>query len=561
MVARDGSGPKTTRTVTSCAECLAWGLTYARGVCLACYNFSNPRFGHHVGECGSCTRWVPLKTGYCRLCWCQAHEDRAVLAEDARSRVVLAPYLPTVRCHQLFFAGMTKRTARPRVTPRRRGTKGRPLKPAPPAAARPPTLATQLLLFDDVPGRDYRAVRVDLRRQPAPDNPWLAWALHLAHRLAEVRGWQPTVRRGMQRTLVCLLAHHTAGDSILASDVCAVASSYSTNTDYTLEILATMEIVTDNQPTTFDTWLPTKLFGLSPAIAREAGRWARCLHDGGPRSRPRAADTARAYLRWARPALLDWSTRYDHLREVTHDDVLGCLGGLRGEARRSTVTALRSLFGWARRAGVIFRNPANGIKLGKRDYPVWQPLAPSEITAAVAAARSPAARVFVALASIHAARPGTVRGLQLNDVDLADRRLTIAGHERPMDDVTYQVLREWLTYRARRWPDTANPHLLISRESALRHGPISTTFLLNLRGLPATVERLRIDRQLEEALAVGFDPLHLAAVFGIAEDTAIRYAANARQLLESPHEATASTSVATRASTWHTERSGRLGSR
>ncbi|MFC4853965.1 hypothetical protein [Actinophytocola glycyrrhizae] len=52
--------------------------------------------------------------------------------------------------------------------------------------------------------------------------------------------------------------------------------------------------------------------------------------------------------------------------------------------------------------------------------------------------------------------------------------------------------------------------------------------MLNLRGLPATVERLRIDRQLEEALTVGFDPLHLAAVFGIAETTAIRYAANAR---------------------------------
>ena len=31
-------------------------------------------------------------------------------------------------------------------------------------------------------------------------------------------------------------------------------------------------------------------------------------------------------------------------------------------------------------------------------------------------------------------------------------------------------------------------------------------------------------------MATGFDPLHLAEVFGISEDTAIRYAVNARQL-------------------------------
>ncbi len=31
-------------------------------------------------------------------------------------------------------------------------------------------------------------------------------------------------------------------------------------------------------------------------------------------------------------------------------------------------------------------------------------------------------------------------------------------------------------------------------------------------------------------MATGFDPLHLAEVFGISNDTAIRYAVNARQL-------------------------------
>lgn len=57
-----------------------------------------------------------------------------------------------------------------------------------------------------------------------------------------------------------------------------------------------------------------------------------------------------------------------------------------------------------------------------------------------------------------------------------------------------------------------------------------------LRGQAATLERLRVDRQLEEALTHGPDPLHLAAVFGIDQKTAIRYAASARQLLETAAE-------------------------
>lgn len=45
-----------------------------------------------------------------------------------------------------------------------------------------------------------------------------------------------------------------------------------------------------------------------------------------------------------------------------------------------------------------------------------------------------------------------------------------------------------------------------------------------------------MDRQLEEALTHGSDPLHLVAVFGIAENTAVRYARAARQLLETSLE-------------------------
>jgi hypothetical protein len=49
-------------------------------------------------------------------------------------------------------------------------------------------------------------------------------------------------------------------------------------------------------------------------------------------------------------------------------------------------------------------------------------------------------------------------------------------------------------------------------------------------------EFLRIDRQLEEALATGADPLHLAATFGLHPGTAVRYASSARQLLQTAAE-------------------------
>jgi hypothetical protein len=64
-------------------------------------------------------------------------------------------------------------------------------------------------------------------------------------------------------------------------------------------------------------------------------------------------------------------------------------------------------------------------------------------------------------------------------------------------------------------------------------GPVSTIYFAKtkLRGQAATLERLRVDRQLEEALAHGPDPLHLAAVFDLDPKTAIRYVENARLLL------------------------------
>jgi integrase len=158
---------------------------------------------------------------------------------------------------------------------------------------------------------------------------------------------------------------------------------------------------------------------------------------------------------------------------LTDGSVRGDVSALRGHPRGYTTTALRSLFGWAKRHNLVFRNPTARVANPAVPYGLWQPLRPDELGHTVSAAVTPQARLYVAHAAVHAARPGQIRAVQLDDVGLARRRITIA-------------------------------------------------------------ERLRIDRQLDEALATGGDPLHLALVFGISEDTAIRYAADARALLQAP---------------------------
>ncbi|MGX1127878.1 hypothetical protein RKD49_000068 [Streptomyces glaucescens] len=125
----------------------------------------------------------------------------------------------------------------------------------------------------------------------------------------------------------------------------------------------------------------------------------------------------------------------------------------------------------------------------------------------------------------------------LDDIDLGHRRLTIAGRARPLDDLTLKLLTDWLDHRRRLWPSTAHLHLLINNQTVNTTSRTSNHWIsAPMRGQDATLERLRVDRQLEEALTHGPDPLHLAEVFGLDEKTAMRYADSARTLLHQAAE-------------------------
>ncbi|MFJ2420466.1 hypothetical protein [Streptomyces brevispora] len=384
-----------------------------------------------------------------------------------------------VRHHQLFFMGMHHRNGSAPTPRRRGGQRGAPRKPPPAPAWRPNADWRQLPLFGQVP-RDYG--RLDPSGGDLTSR-WLTWAKYLAYRLAEARGWGRNIRFAVNRGLALPLTGYVEGDVIRHSEIFAPLRSRDLPVGHVITVLEEMGIFEDDSEPSFEGWLAKRLEGLAPGIRSETERWTRVLRDGGPRSLPRREGTVWLYLNRVRPALLEWSNSYDH------------------------------------RCAVL------------------QPLVPAQVDRSVAAATTPATRLILALAAVHAARVAQIATLMLDDIDIGNRRLAIAGRVRPLDDLTLKLLLDWLKHRRKRWPNTANHHLLINNQTATKTSRASNHWIsASMRGQDATLERLRVDRRLEEALTHGPDPLHLAEVFGLDEKIAMRYADSARALLERPAE-------------------------
>lgn len=493
-------------------------------LCSSCSVFKHDH--PEEAACTGCGRVLPVKTGFCRLCWRQASLDATDAGGLPRGAVTVLEPGRRLAHHQLFFDRMKLR--RPHSPVRRFDRRGRPPKPAPSPAGRPAFLGTQLSLFQAA--RDF--TRFDEREHADPANPWLVWGRFVAYRLGEAHGWTRGVRLGVQRGLIIVLSHHGEGDTIAYSEMLPALRALSIGVERVAEVLDGMGILVDDRVPSFEAWIGRKLGGLAPGIAGEVEAWLRMLHDGGSRTPAHNKATVWNYLNASRPALVAWSGRYEHLREVTRDDVVVLLATLHGSRRENTLVGLRSLFAFSKKGGSVFANPTSRIKIGRRAYGVLVPLRQREVDQATAMTTAPALRLILALAAVHAARSAAIRELRLDDVDLGNRRLVIAGRVRPLDDLSRRVLVAWLLHRRERWPNTANPHLIVNQQTALELAPVSAVWLRHaFRGLTASLEQLRMDRQLEEALVHGPDPLHLAVVFGVSEKTAVRYAAAARQSL------------------------------
>jgi hypothetical protein len=300
------------------------------------------------------------------------------------------------------------------------------------------------------------------------------------------------------------------------------------------DVLAEHELLREDTTPTIHAWIDRVTDGL-PGFGEEVRAWLVELHDGAARARPHSVATLYAYFGRVRPHLVTWSRTRGHLREVTAADVVEVLDGLRGHARAGTFTSLRSLFRFARRRRLVFVDPTRRLHVGRAPQRSVLPLTEAQVAAIERAAVTPAQRLVVALIAVHAARPATIRHLLVDDIDLATRRIALAGRAHRLVQLLHTVLVEWLYERHRRWPHTPNRHLLVSNATAAGTAPVSDFYLAwHLSDVP--LEHLRADRVLHEALAVDADPLHLAAAFGLSTQTAIDYAGLARALISRPIE-------------------------
>jgi hypothetical protein len=501
----------------SCDQCFAWGILRGR-LCRACQNYAakNP-----AGSCRTCgRRHVPAAEGVCRLCRKQA---TLIAGPDNKTTVDLSIAARTGQ--QLFLAEM-QRSLRPKPcapAPAQHDQAGRPT-PARALVAvgapRPDPRWVQGVLFD-LPRDCRHASSLDPPRDPR----FLDLVLGHADALAERDGWPARTLAQVRRGLRMLAARHDPGEPVRASTVTAM-SCHGVPALRVLDVLTAAgdELVIDDRPDSLDEWVEQAFGDLPPRMRGELQTWIDVLRRGTPRRRPHPRITVYTVLAAARPFLLDCATRYTTLREVTPDDVTAWLDGRK--QRANDAHALRHLFAVLKAQRLVFTNPTRRIHAAGLTPSIPTPLSPHDLRVLGQAAQDdPALRVVLALIGVRAMHPHQVRHLQVDQIDLPNRRLDVAGTDVCLDPFTTESISAYLAYRHDRWPHTANPHLLLTRRTAHERGPVSESWLAGrLRGLPATLPQLREDRILEEARATGGDPLHLAVMFGLTAKPALRYA-------------------------------------
>ncbi|MFF3059901.1 hypothetical protein [Streptomyces sp. NPDC057909] len=276
----------------------------------------------------------------------------------------------------------------------------------------------------------------------------------------------------MAWSISSVLSGHRDGESIRYSEIFPALRPRGLSVVWTAEFLDRMGLFIDDRASAVDRWLKRKLRGVNQGIRRDVETWVRTLLDGGPRSEPRERQTAWAYLNKIQPTLLEWSARHDHLREVIRENIIAARDAVTGKQRESRIVALRSLFPACEEERSRVPQPTIRMRVGARQADgVIQPLAQTDIDEAIAAATTSDIRLIIALVAVHAARPKTIRTMQLDDVDLGNRRITAGGHVRPLDHLTRHAVLDWLDHRRNRWPNTANPQLLITQKTAVGLGP------------------------------------------------------------------------------------------
>ncbi|WP_405566689.1 hypothetical protein OG317_00325 [Streptomyces sp. NBC_01167] len=138
--------------------------------------------------------------------------------------------------------------------------------------------------------------------------------------------------------------------------------------------------------------------------------------------------------------------------------------------------------------------------------------------------QDPARAAVTALLVFHALRAGEIRHLNLDQaLEALTGPLRLPGRTVLLAEPVRVRLGAYLAHRSHRWPGTANPHLFITRRSALSTTPVSRAWLY--RQYPDSAHVLRSDRIIDEVQAADGDALLICELFGLGIKAATRYTA------------------------------------
>ena len=522
--------PRSPQRPGSCKGCLAWGV-YPRynWTCWPCRWW---RTHYPEGTCDYCGRLARIgNSGACRLCVEQAQ----ISQEPGRALDYTGA---NQHSQQLFLANMLfKKRITPRLAPEpslRPGPRARksvnvsvrtdPGKsryknqlPYPAGTSFDEETSTQLALFDMAP--DPEAVR---RRALTEDSELIRYCSAIVDDHAERFGWSVRQRNDVIRSLRLLQTlREEPTAKIRASDV-LMLPRYDGNIISTIDVLAEAGLLIEDRPSRVEIYFATKASTLPPLMREHLELWLTVMLEGSklaPRQVPRDPQTARVQIVGLVTVVNTWvDFGYTSFAQVTRADIEAALAPLNPGRRHAAELGLRSLFRTLKGRKLVFTNPMRGIKHTPLAGNIPLALDPAVIREELNHP-DPVVALAVALVAFHAPTGKQLRAIKLTDI--VDGQLTIGERVIPLAGPVRTRLAAWLDHRNRRWPNCANPHLLVSRRTAPRLVPVGHSF--PWKGITLRPQALREDRILHEIHATGGDVRRVCDLFGLSVDGATRY--------------------------------------
>ena len=517
-----------------CPVCLGWGPLTQYTCCAACSKWRRALAGQ--AACLHCSRVTHVdRDGLCRPCLMSIRDEDPgwVLRPQPGQPLQLGFLLPGIRLPRASSltlpANRKDKQAPSGIAACRQVTQPRLPQPAQPVS---PHLVdpAQGMLFDA--RRDWSFLNIGELDQLPALTPAASALVDELDRHARACGMDNGPRNNATKTLRILLAWLGADAPVHEADVRALSSRPSTAVRRVLQFLDDRGMIIPDparQGTAVERTINQHIDALPDVIAGEVRQWVKVIRGQGRRAHQELPfSSVRSYLNCFCPVLAEWGQDVTSLREITRDDIQEALDRHPGARAHNLLPALRSLFRALKQEKIIFRDPTSGVTMRTMQR-LPAPIPTDQLCGLINRAGTPLAKITVALIAIHGLGKKETALLLLEDLDLSRGQLAVrrptGTHTVYLDDLSRSLMTGWLRERKSCWPLTRNPHLLVTRHTAVDTAgpPIAPTVLDAIFGdLGLTPSQVRQDRILDEARHTA-DPVHLMRVFGLSAHPAMKY--------------------------------------